>query len=946
MPMQPVTLNSAIGINTQGNSFTVPDGSFEQAENVVFSNDNIVRKRRGFSTLTASTSMTTPTTLLDYLGYLFVCQNNLISKVDTSTGGLTSLSGAVTINSGSKARTAKANGNLYIATADGVRKVESSTATVLQAGIPRGLDVDVSTNAATHSGILKPNDIVGYRILFGRMDANSNKVTGAPSELTTKSNPYINGATQAAASNLGTTVTVTFTAHGLSVADTIVVANATGTNTPNGTWTVATVPTADTFTFVVTSAPVSLTKLDFGVFRTPLLEFSLPSEVTTEYFYQIYRTTQPGSSTATVSDDGQLIYEANVSGNGIGTDVYNKYVSFTDTINELFKDASLYTNPNQEGIGRANFRPPFAADIAVFQGSLFFGNTQTYQSLNQSLINVQATVLAAADYIEVKQGVTTRRYIATTNAPTSGFTGTSTSVTWNYGYADVNGYFYFYLTNSTTTSVSPSITSTAKSLCKAMNRDVSCPVSAYYLSSGDSVPGQFVLQARTLSGASFSLRANTTTAGSAFSPVLPSSFASGTQVTSNNSTEQNSVYFSKSQQPEAVPLAYKLPVGAKTSAILRIVALRDSLLVIKQDGLYVIRGNNPSSFSVQLLDSTIICTAADSVCILNNSVFMLSNQGIVSASDSGAQVVSRNIETLLTAIIGKTNIATQTNGVAYESERLYLLSTLSPNSATANVVYCFNTVTNAFSTWTNTFDDGVVNPSDDKLYLLGNVTAEITKERKLQNKLDYSEKSFSGTSGAATAGNYTAELSFSSGTPEVNDAMYHAAIGSINQILSISTASGTPIYTFRNPISWSTSASLELFKPIRSLIKTSPLTLGDVARWKQFSEFIVTFRNKSASALTLSFASDSALSSIDTTWAQSTATQSGWGFSWGSLWGGESIDSVLTTQGSQAARIYIPLEASRGTFIQALITHSVAAESFELQSVSYTARAYSSRTTK
>ena len=940
MPSQNVTLTAATGLHVQSNSYTVPDGSFELAENVVFSKDNIISKRRGFGALTPAFAVINPTGLVEYLGFLFVVQNNLISKIDTTTGALTDLSGAINISTNAKPRIARANGNLYIATADGIRKIESSTATVLQAGIPRGLDLDISTDPTVHTGILSANYAVGYRILFGRLDANSNKVVGAPGEISTRTNPFINGAIPATASNSGVAITVTYTAHGLNIGDVVTIANCNGTGiAPNGNWLIAGI-TANTFIFNATTAPTTITACDFGVPRTPLLEFTLPPEIGTQHFYQIYRTTQVPGATSPVSDDGALIYEANVT----SAQVANKYISFTDNVAELFKDGYLYTNSSQQGIAKANFRPPSATDIAVFKNCLFFANTQTYHSLSLGLKDVQTATMTTGDYVEVTQAGNTRRYIANTTGPTAGFAGTSTLATWNYGYADTNGYFYFYLTNSTTTSVSTSITKTAKSLCKAINRDATSPVYGYYSSSADAVPGQFTLDSRTLSGTAFSLRASTTVVGNAFSPVFPTSF--GTTATSSNSIQQNAVRFSKPSEPEAAPLPFQLLIGAKTSAILRIVPLRDAMLVIKTDGIYIIRGDSPSNFSASLLDSTIICVAPNSVQVLNNNVFFLSNQGIVSASDSGAQVISRSIEPLLTSIIGKSTIAIETNAVAYESERLYLLSTLNPNSTTASVVYCFNTVTNAFSTWTNTFKDALVNASDDRLYLVSNVTLDITKERKLQNKLDYCDLSFAGLSGVTTTGTFTAQLAFPSGSPSVSDVIYDNVIGTINPILSISTASGTPVYTFKNPISWSTGSALQLYKPIRSAVKTAPLTVGDVGKFKHFSEFTCTFRNRSASALTFNFANDSALSSIDTNWLQNATVQTGWGFNWGSLWGGDNIDSVLTTQGNQQARTYIPLEAARGTYIQASIVHSVAAENLEIQSLSYTVRPYSNRVSR
>ncbi len=47
----------------------------------------------------------------------------------------------------------------------------------------------------------------------------------------------------------------------------------------------------------------------------------------------------------------QLIYEANLS----SAEVTAGQVTFTDDVEDLFKGAELYTNPNQSGIQSANF---------------------------------------------------------------------------------------------------------------------------------------------------------------------------------------------------------------------------------------------------------------------------------------------------------------------------------------------------------------------------------------------------------------------------------------------------------------------------------------------------------------------------------------------------------------------------------------------------------------
>jgi hypothetical protein len=55
---------------------------------------------------------------------------------------------------------------------------------------------------------------------------------------------------------VGTTITATKTSHGLAVNDSITISGQTGNNTVlNGTWKVQTVPSANIFTFVITSTP-------------------------------------------------------------------------------------------------------------------------------------------------------------------------------------------------------------------------------------------------------------------------------------------------------------------------------------------------------------------------------------------------------------------------------------------------------------------------------------------------------------------------------------------------------------------------------------------------------------------------------------------------------------------------------------------------------------------
>jgi hypothetical protein len=142
----------------------------------------------------------------------------------------------------------------------------------------------------------------------------------------------------------------------------------------------------------------------------------------------------------------------------------------------------------------------------------------------------------------------------------------------------------------------------------------------------------------------------------------------------------------------------------------------------------------------------------------------------------------------------------------------------------------------------------------------------------------------------------------------------------------------------------------------RSLIKFSPLTMGNVGMLKQFSEFQTNFRNyQSCSNISLDFSSDSVVSSTKQQWNYKVGTDGtapsfgGWGeLEWGNFpWGGEaSIQRIYTTQPSVLLRTYVPREVFIGTFIQPILDHKVAGEPLEIQSISLFSKPVTQRTSR
>ncbi len=541
---------------------------------------------------------------------------------------------------------------------------------------------------------------------------------------------------------------------------------------------------------------------------------------------------------------------------------------------------------------------------------------------------VQMSTMAQGNYIV--SSAMTDTFVLTGTGSITGLT----TVTFR-GVYNAAGKRIFYIDNTSSTSVS--IDTTARSIVRALNADTSGEVYAFYTSSVSDVPGKMQLKSRSLTQ-TFTVSAVSSTIVDSFTPSIPTS---GSTVTGTRIDGQSYLYFSKYQQPEAVPSSQNIPVGSRSSAILRIAALRDSLIIVKEDGVYRLNGTDVSDFAVTILDSTVNCKGADTVTTLNNQVFLISDQGCVAVSETAARIVSRPIEPLLIATIGKSYFPTQSHAVSYQSERAYLCTTVTPQATTADTVYCYNAISEGWSTWDSTFLDAIVKSTDDKLYYVS-LDNLIKKERKDQNRLDFCDANFAALV-LTTPTTTTATFSITTGVAEVGDVIV------FNSVLNRITAISGTLFTFARAYSFAVGDVGTLYQGISTDLITSPMIAGDSSLWKQYSEFQIGYRN--AAALTkavISFLNDTYDGSAETTWLSQTQN-GGWGdLPWGSFqWGLEDGTNIVYESGSaQRIRLYVPLDVSRGTFIQARIQHTSAAEAIMIQSMAYTARVYGQRVTR
>jgi hypothetical protein len=237
----------------------------------------------------------------------------------------------------------------------------------------------------------------------------------------------------------------------------------------------------------------------------------------------------------------------------------------------------------------------------------------------------------------------------------------------------------------------------------------------------------------------FSINKNITGGGS-----LGGLIKSSEAIVTENEDKPNRVYYSKLDQPEAVPSLNYFDVGAGDKAILRIFPLRDTLFVLKEDGLFRISGE-VSPFTLSLFDSSCILTAPDSVSVANNNIYAWTTQGIQNITESGVTTISRPIDTEILKVSSSsyTNFKTATWGVGYDSDNSYTVYTIkNVTDSVATMAFRFSNLTNSWTSFDLSKTCGIINFTDDRLYLGASDINNIEQERKSFSRYDYSDREY------------------------------------------------------------------------------------------------------------------------------------------------------------------------------------------------------------
>lgn len=615
------------------------------------------------------------------------------------------------------------------------------------------------------------------------------------------------------------------------------------------------------------------------------LTFSLPAGLTTAWQYKIYRSPQSADLNTEPNDEMALVF----TGNPTAGELAAGTVTLTDSISDALKGEFIYTASSQQGISQANFQPPIATDVTTFKGFTLAANITSQQSALITLVSVGSPGLQLDDTVTIAGTVYTAKATETIAS---------------------NEFELF-----TGGTPSQNIADTANSLVRVINRSASNTlIYAYYSSGFADLPGRITLRERSVGAVAF------TTASSRAGAFVPD--IGTTTLTSANENTPNGVAVSKFQQPEAFPLGQVIKVGSADKRILRIIALRDYVLVFKQDGVFQITGTDVGSFEAQILDSTIILRGIETAVALNNKVYCFTDPTVVSITvNEGTVLKSRAIQQELLILSSDLfpNFDTISYGIAYESENQYILGTgKETTDTTATQFYVYNYLTNTWTNWEfpNTQGIGFVNPTDNKLYFGSSdpTSKFVYQERKTYTNFDYADTSFAITIVSATGKTITVVSSAG------------LAVGwVVNQGTQTSNITSIPDSTtlvVTDELTW-TAGAATVFRPIPISLEFIQEHMGNPGIVKHFKECHAIFSGAEFDSFNLGFFTDF-FEQINTVTLVPKIT-SGWGtgtfgvFPWG---GGATKAQVI--------RGLVPLNQRRGHWLSITIDYSDALTSFAL----------------
>lgn len=908
----------AAGLWTSPSPLSAPLGSYSVADNCVVDRPDIITSRRGFSWLPYAYNASIGSTadqLFSFQGVLLV-HTYIEGKWYRDTGiSFAAYPGTYNIDDSRRhPQSAEVAQNFYFTADPGINVIDQATTAggntptgIRPAGVQLGplatsrvTATGVNHSDIPNSGFLGSNSAVAYVATWETLDYH-----GTPHEGVESAPFFVTSPTDVTFNN-GTDATLGFATYGPGSGGNVQIQFPTALRTPVGTYNVgdpvlvsysasATPFVSGTYTITTVGTVVDSTTgktyinsifYAFAGGGTPLnytagtgsissgsknvtVRIDIPQNgaIASGQYVSIYRSFQVSPATVTPADQYYLVNQHLLTAADLAAGVY----TFVDNVPDSALSNPLYDNtqdgdPPDSSPQNDNSQPPPATDVALFDQRLWGACYTEFATYSISLLGtVPGVSLTAGDTITV-----------------AGTTYTAVAE----GTALTSSTFTVYTSNI---SAGLNIRLTAQSLALTVAK-YDPNVYGYYTSDSASLFQGDLLFRRRVGNSSTVVGVTVTLTVSVSRPAAWSPAG-----TSTAARQTNGLWFSKQNEPEAVPLLNRLSIGPQNCQIVRIKALRDKLYVFTDiAGVYTVANQYP--YQVTLLSRTAFLLGSNTLVSFNDSLYCLTSQGVTKFDETGPTIISIPIEADLKRLygLGLPTLIRNAVAVGYESYRKFILAMPTDPSDTTNTqAFVYDVVTKAWTRWTKPISAMTVVPQNDLLYATSPLNNKVSQERKLYTRTDYADEDFAvavQTTGPSSSVTLTSAAGINPG-----DLLYQDPINN-----SLVLAVNGNVVTTKDSMSWFPGAGT-VYPAIQTSAVYTPMFSGEPEMTKHYREVSFHFLTPAFTQGFAAFFSDLNPAEIDQSIAMGGFGEQTWQlFPWAQP-GGPKNKRVTVPTGSQRA---------------------------------------------
>jgi len=392
---------------------------------------------------------------------------------------------------------------------------------------------------------------------------------------------------------------------------------------PTARWVISNRPYTGSYSGAPAGALATfLVPREFGTVNTAL---------TTSYYWRLWGTkTYDEASGQAGNDELYLVSEAYLTAG----DIAGGFVTYSDLTPDEFLGSAptLHTNtynfPSTEagalqGVVNEDAPPPVANDVAYWQDCMWFANYEYRPKATLALI----ANFADNDTVTFGIGATTL-VLRAKNTP---------SLVDDFRIA----------TGSPTSAID--IRLTVASMLELLNlRAVATGlgIAGYPIGTSSTIPGLFMAE-----GSRPDLGTNQLSVQSSVPTKFQASFGYSLNTNAPTNAAPNGLTFSKPFRADAVPVINQIFAGPGDATILRVMPLRDMLLVFTDYGIYRVTGRTFADFSIEAFDLSYHLMARECVALCDDKLYAWCYEGIVEIDEGGVRVISAPIEPTIENLI-------------------------------------------------------------------------------------------------------------------------------------------------------------------------------------------------------------------------------------------------------------------------------------------------------